>query len=229
MKIHILQHVSFESPGVIMDWVQKKGFSPSFTRFFMDEPLPKVSDFDLLVILGGPMGISEEEKYPWLKEEKQFIKDCLRQEKKIIGICLGAQLLANAIGAKVYKNPEKEIGWFPIEKVPGVNHPVLMMFPGISLQAFHWHADTFSLPQNAIPLFSSAATKIQAFIANDKWLGLQFHWEVKPENIQQLFIHAKNDLTPGKFVQQPEVMLKNPDYFYKSNISLFHLLDYFIP
>jgi GMP synthase-like glutamine amidotransferase len=111
MRIHILQHVPYESPGSITDWAEEKGFPVSYTRFYENGQLPRLEDFDLLVIMGGPMNIYEKDKYPWLMLEKAFIQNCLSAKKKILGICLGSQLLADALGTKVYSNKEKEIGF----------------------------------------------------------------------------------------------------------------------
>lgn len=212
MRIHILQHVAFEDAGVIEEIAGEASYSISYTRFFESIHYPDPKNFDLLIIMGGPMNIHEAEKYPWLVEEKAFLKSCLREKKKILGICLGSQLLADVLGAKVYRNQEKEIGWFPVRKHPDGNHELMDLFPE-QFPAFHWHGDTFDLPKGAVPLFTSEATSFQGFILNDLWTGLQFHWETLPRSIESLLQFAIEDLTPGNFVQSPEVMLREKNYF----------------
>lgn len=113
MKIHYLQHVPFELPEHISVWAKEKGHEITGTLLYENYYLPELSEFDLLVILGGPMGVDDEDKHPWLVLEKHFIKEAIQHRKLVIGICLGAQLIAEILGGKVYKNHYKEIGWFP--------------------------------------------------------------------------------------------------------------------
>jgi len=224
MRIHILQHVPYESPGSITDWAEEKGFPVSYTRFYENGQLPRLKDFDLLVIMGGPMNIYEKEKYPWLTLEKAFIQSCLSAEKKMLGICLGSQLLADALGARIYPNKEKEIGWFPIYK--NGKHSVLDLFPEEDITAFHWHGDTFDLPEYTEPLFRSEATKNQGFVYENRVFALQFHWEIQPGTLEQLIKHAQNDPTPGIYVQSPDRMLNHLSGFDESGNHLRDLLDY---
>jgi len=228
MKIHILQHVSFEDPGTILGWAEERNFPVYFTRFFRQESLPKPDDFDLLIIMGGPMSLTDTGKYPWLGQEKAFLKKCVASGKKMLGICLGAQLLAEALGAKVYRNRQKELGWFSIQKNETSGHDILNLFAEKSLPAFHWHGDTFDLPEGAVPLFSSKATRNQAFVWNDRVYALQFHWEVKPENVRLLLKHSAADLTEGPFVQHPEEMLDKRMLFNEAQKNLFRFLDYVV-
>src|SRR5665213_1473810 len=115
LRIHYFQHVHFEGPGNIEEWCNKHGHSLTATKFYEDFKLPSLTDIDWLVIMGGPMSVNDEEEITWLAAEKQFIQKAIQAEKTIIGICLGAQLLADVMGSKVYQNTYKEIGWFPIE------------------------------------------------------------------------------------------------------------------
>ena len=226
MKLHILQHVPFENPGTILDWAGERKFSVGFTQLFRQEKLPDQEEFDLLIVMGGPMSLSDTEKHPWLVQEKAFLNKTLDSGKKMIGICLGAQLLAEMLGAKVFPNKQKEIGWFPIQKSKASGHKILNLFAKKTLPAFHWHGDTFDLPKKAIPLFSSEATKNQAFVWNNRVFALQFHWEVKPENVRLLLENSAADLTDGPFVQQPEEMLAKPALFTEARKNLFRLLDF---
>jgi len=226
MKVHVLQHVPFENPGLILEWAEEKNFPVRFTQLFRQETLPNPDEFDLLIIMGGPMSLSDTEKYPWLVQEKAFLKKTLASGKKMLGICLGAQLLAETLGAKVFPNSQKEIGWFPIQKNNTAGHKILKLFKEEILPAFHWHGDTFDLPKEATPLFSSETTKNQAFVWNKQVFALQFHWDVKPENIRLLRENSAADLTDEPFVQHPDEMLANPALFAEARKNLFRLLDF---
>jgi len=200
MRIHILQHVDFEGEGIIADWALSKNMTLSHTRFYLNDSLPSIDSFDFLVIMGGPMGIYDETDYPYLASEKIFIKEAIAQGKKVLGICLGSQLLADCLGAKVKPNTQKEIGWFPIEPVN--HHPLFEDFYANKENTiFHWHGDTFDLPEGCIHLFKSAATPNQAFIYNNQAIGLQFHLELKPENLKALIANAGHELISGPFIQ----------------------------
>lgn len=200
MRIHILQHVGFEGEGIIADWALSKNMSLSHTRFYLNDTLPAIDSFDFLVIMGGPMGIYDEDDYPYLASEKVFIKDAIARGKKVLGICLGSQLLADCLGAKVKPNTQKEIGWFPIEPVN--RHPLFEEFYANNENTiFHWHGDTFDLPKDCIHLFKSAATPHQAFIYNNQAIGLQFHLELKPENLEALIANTGHELTQAPYIQ----------------------------
>ncbi len=115
MRAHYLQHVPFEGLGSIKSWLKKSGYEISNTQFFNSKVLPSIDEIDLLVVMGGPMSVNDEAKYPWLVEEKKFIRNTIEAGKSVLGICLGAQLIASSMGVKVFSNSEKEIGWFPVE------------------------------------------------------------------------------------------------------------------
>lgn len=223
MRIHVLQHVPYESPGLITDWAKEKGFSVSFTRFYESEQFPSLEDIDLVVIMGGPMNIYENEKYPWLKTEKVFLRSCHEAKKKMLGICLGSQLLADTLGAKVFSNKEKEIGWFPIYK--NGSHPLLDLFTDEAITAFHWHGDTFDLPKGATPIFYSEATKNQGFVYDNRVFALQFHWEIQPNALTELIQHS-NENYEGRYLQTPEKMLDNSSGFEVAKKHLWDLLDF---
>ena len=170
------------------------------TKFFESPTLPDVDDLDLLIIMGGPMSINDEAGYPWLAAEKEFIRSAIEKDKAVIGICLGAQLIAGAMGAAVYPNREKEIGWFPIagEMTDGAQES--FSFPE-ELLVFHWHGETFDLPHGAVRLAAGAACKNQAFQLGRRVIGLQFHLETTPDAARDIDHHCRDELQPSRYVQ----------------------------
>ena len=146
-RAHIFQHVPFEGPGSIEPWLAAEGFTVSCTRFFEAHELPGVEEVELLIVLGGPMSVNDEADYAWLAPEKRYLRAFIEAGKPVLGICLGAQLIAAALGSRVYPNREKEIGWFPIEPVSSAGEE-LFSFPG-NQTVFHWHGETFDLPVGA--------------------------------------------------------------------------------
>lgn len=222
LRIHYLQHVPFEGPGCIADWASAKGHSLSATKFFENNQLPELSDFDWLIVMGGPMGVYDEEKYDWLNPEKEFIRQAIDAGKTVLGICLGSQFIASALGAKVYPNSEKEIGWFPIFPAP---EDQLLGESSDPFPVFHWHGDTFDLPSEAIRLASSEICSNQAFIYNNKVVGLQFHMEVTEESLRQMITFCGNELVNGRYIQSAETILNNAQFISELNRRMFRLLD----
>ena len=219
MRVHYLQHEPYEGLGCIEDWVNKNGFSLSSTKFFENTNLPDLSDFDFLIVMGGPMGVHDEAKYPWLKQEKDLIKNSVNNNKIVLGICLGSQLVANSLGAEVYKNEFKEIGWFPVRIKK--EHKFFKDFPN-EMEVFHWHGDTFDLPEGAVHISQSSICKNQAFVFNNKVIGLQFHFEVTTDSVKEMVHYGKDELIPGKYIQSPKEIIdksflteRNNDYMYK--------------
>jgi len=223
MKIHFLQHAHFEDPGYLVDWAENNGHSHSSTYLFNNESLPGNEDFDLLVIMGGPMNIYEEEKYPWLVAEKELIKKAIHSGKKVLGICLGSQLIADALGVKVYPNKHKEIGWFPVFKNEFSCFNCTRYLER-EILSFHWHGETYDLPKGADRLYSSEATPNQGFSFGENVIALQFHWEVKKENVEKMLQFSGSDLTSGQYVQTPEELLKDETVFRNMNSNLDKLL-----
>lgn len=160
MRAHILQHVSFEDSGSMGLWLAKSQAEISYTRFFEDQVLPQVRDLDLVIAMGGPMSVKDELALPWLRAEKDFIRQAVRSGVSVLGVCFGAQLIASALGARVYRNSQKEIGWFPIERT--VHATDVFCFPK-KCTVFHWHGETFDLPEGAVQLARSQGCSNQAF------------------------------------------------------------------
>ncbi|BBB90011.1 MAG TPA: type 1 glutamine amidotransferase [Methylomusa anaerophila] len=202
MRIHYLQHVPFEDPAHIACWVRDKGHSLTGTRLYNQEAVPAMDQFDWLVIMGGPMNIYEEEQYPWLKVEKQFIKAAIDNRKVVLGICLGAQLIAAVVGGKVTKNPEGEIGWLPVTlNAEAYKSPLFKNFPA-TFPVFQWHNDTFStLGEGSLCIAGSVACAQQAFIYKERVIGFQFHLESTQESIAALIRHCAGEMTEGAYIQ----------------------------
>lgn len=210
IRLHYLQHAAFEGPARIQDWAHRKGHVLSGTRVDETQDFPSMQSFDWLVILGGPMNVYEEEKYPWLKEEKAFIKDAIRNKKVVLGVCLGAQLIADALGGHVYKNHHKEIGWYPVFLTPKAKKsPVFGKLPE-SFEVFHWHGDTFDLPAGCVRMLESEACVNQAFEYETRVFGLQCHFESSSDSIESLVKNCGNELVRGKFIQSQEEILALP-------------------
>ena len=180
--------------------------------------------FDFLIVMGGPMSVHDEDKYPWLKKEKEFIRSAIENKKIVIGICLGSQLIAEVLGSKVYQNKEKEIGWFPIKFSHSENSNKILNSLPQELEVFHWHGDTFNLPKSSIHLAESKCTKNQAFVL-DKIIGLQFHLEITEKGLEKMINYCKGELDGSGFVQS-EDEIKNSNFLCKKNNEfMFKLLD----
>jgi GMP synthase-like glutamine amidotransferase len=204
LKIHYLQHVPFETPGYLDTLTAAHGCSISTTRLWEQTVFPSPSEIDLLVILGGPMNIYGYERYPWLTDEKRFLEKIIESDTKMLGICLGSQLLADVLGGSVIKNRCKEIGWFPVSlsREAGVSS-LFKHFPE-QFTPFHWHGDTYRLPPGAIRLGSSEACENQGFIFKNRIAALQFHLEMVPHNLQSLIDNCGNELAADEYIQSAD-------------------------
>jgi GMP synthase-like glutamine amidotransferase len=203
VKVHVLQHAPFEGLGSIAAWLSEHHAAVSVTRLFAGGPLPSADAFELLIAMGGPMSVNDEDALPWLRSEKQLVRDAVTAGRRVLGVCLGAQLIASALGARVFRNRVKEIGWFPVQAVP--SPPDTFRFPA-ELEVFHWHGETFDLPPGAVRLARSEGCEQQAFQIGRNVLGLQFHLETTPESVDAMLENGRDDLTPGPFVQaEPEI------------------------
>ncbi|MDQ6983403.1 MAG: type 1 glutamine amidotransferase, partial [Ghiorsea sp.] len=195
MRIHTIQHVAFEGLGCMQPYLEGKGHDLSFTHLSAGKALPNLNDIDALIIMGGPMGIYDDADLPWLKGEKVFIKQVIDAGKKVLGICLGAQLIADVLGSTdskraVYAGQHKEIGWFEIQKSGELQGTILDdVFPPC-LDVFHWHEDMFDVPQGGKALAASKACENQGFVYNNRVVGLQFHLETTPESAAALIAHC---------------------------------------
>lgn len=228
LRIHYLQHVPFEGLGSIAAWIDDRGHTAAATRFDLGETLPAVDAFDWLIVMGGPMGTADEADYPWLVAEKIFIRQAIASGKTVLGICLGSQLIAEVLGGSVRSGDqagtEPEIGWWPIAKTEaGRTHPLLAAMPD-TFTVFHWHGDTWSLPQGAMLLAGSEGCQSQAFSAGDRVVGLQFHLEATPSGVAELLAHGAGELdTARRYVQSAtaiEAGLSHADANYRVLVGM---------
>ncbi len=226
MRVHYIQHVPFEGIGAIAQWAATRGHSVTGTPVYT-EAFPHPGEFEMLVVMGGPMNIHQEREYPWLAEEKRFIRAAIDGGKLVLGVCLGAQLLADVLGGEVFAGPQPEIGWFPVELTQvGRASRVFGVLPP-AFETLHWHGDTFTVPPGAVPAASSALTPNQAFeYADGRVVALQFHLEATPASWSALAENCAEELRePGEWVSSAEDMLGRRALFAPANAMLFSLLD----
>ena len=192
-----IRHVAFEDLGTLGDVLESRGFDVTYMEAGRDD-FATVGDPDLLVVLGGPIGAYEGDVYPFLAPETKLVEARLRAQKPTIGICLGAQIMAQALGARVYPSGVKEIGWAPVTLTETGRSSCLSQLA--DTKVLHWHGDTFDLPAGATLLASSSLVKHQAFLWGKAALALQFHIEVKGRDLERWFIGHTAELGATKSV-----------------------------
>ena len=187
-----------------------RGITVSTSRLFDTPALPGPGDLDWLIVMGGPMSVNDEDVHPWLAPEKRLIARCIASGKTVLGICLGAQLIASALGARVFPNACKEIGWFPVRrsKAAPAAGPAGLFPDGV--EVFHWHGDTFDLPRGAALFLESEACAHQAFSIGAKVVGLQFHLETTPRSAAALVAGSRHEIVPSATIQTESEMLARP-------------------
>lgn len=201
METYIFQHVAFEGPGAILPYLESKGYHVHLVKLYAGDPVPSSLDVDFAVLMGGPMSALEEDKYPFMVEEKQLCRELFAADKPVLGVCLGAQIMANAFFAPIRQNPEKEIGFYPVT-----------FENGFTVNAFHWHGETFDIPEYAESIAYSEACRNQGFKMG-RSLGLQFHLETTTESLNSLLENCAEELeaalsAKAKYVQSKSQILE---------------------
>jgi GMP synthase-like glutamine amidotransferase len=225
MRWHCLQHAAFEGPAQLSTWVHRKGYRLSRTRLWKDATFPAQDEFDGLFILGGPMNVYEDAKHSWLVPERAFIERTMGGGKPILGVCLGAQLIASVLGGRVTEMSNKEIGWFPVKLTQAGRDSCLFRgFPSC-FTALHWHGDCFAVPSGAVHAARSDGCEQQAFIYGDRIVGLQFHLETSREGIAAMIQNCGNDLCCGPHIQDQYAIENCGDYLARAHQLLSTLLD----
>jgi GMP synthase-like glutamine amidotransferase len=219
VRIQALQHVPFEGPGAIASWAKARGHELGVARLH-DGEMP--GSFEALVVMGGPLSVHDEQIHPWLAPEKLLIRRAIDEGKRVLGVCLGGQLVAEVLGGKVTRNPEREIGWFPVDAAEST--PIARALPR-RFEAFHWHGETFSLPPGAVRVASSAGCANQAFAWGERVLALQFHLETTREVAAALVENCRDELTPGRWVQSEKEIVGSAEQFEALNARMVALLD----
>ena len=212
MKVLIIQHVDFENPGYFRNLFEAMNAEIAYLNFF-EAGYRITQEFDLLLIMGGPMNIYEEEKYPWLKEEKALSRNALEKKKMIIGVCLGSQLIADALGKRIYRIPSREIGWFPVRKT----HEEVLNFLPEYATVFHWHGESYDIPEACTAFYGTDLTPNQSFLFDNRVLALQFHMEMTPEGAEMLIENCRDELDGTSYVMSPEMIMEGFSRYRESN------------
>jgi len=225
IKIHVLQHEPFEGPGLVADWAAERGHNLTVTEVYNNETLPSPDSFDWLVIMGGGMSVNDEKELSWLKPEKEFVKAVIDTGKTVIGFCLGSQMIVNVLGKKVYSNKVKEIGWYPVS-LTDTGKQSAFFTPQWDRQVFfHWHGETFDLPDEAEHLAFTETCSNQAFIIGNRIFGFQFHPETNYQTLQQMVESGNAELVKDKFVMEAAEILAAKNYIETTRPLCFELLD----
>lgn len=219
-RLLVFQHVPHEILGTFNPLLKEAGFRIRYVNFGRTpDARPKVEKYDGLIILGGPMCVNQVDSYPHLLTEIAAIRTAMELSMPVLGICLGAQLIASALGARVRKNPVKEIGWYDVSATAdGKQDPLFSLFGGTE-KIFQWHGDTFDIPTGAVHLATSPDCQNQAFRYGDRTYGLQFHLEVDAALIQRwlktpLYVQELKPLAPE--ISAEQILAETPDQIDKS-------------
>jgi GMP synthase-like glutamine amidotransferase len=222
MTLHILQHVEFEGPGHVADWASSRGVPLRVVRLYAGDALPEIAAGDGIVAMGGPMSVNDGSLHPWIGPEIALLRDASDRDIPLLGICLGAQLIASALGASVAAGEHREIGWFPV--IPDPRSGSWAALLDEDMPVFHWHGETFALPDGSRRLASSPGCDNQGFVRG-RSVGLQFHLETTPGIAADLIDACRDEMTEGPWIQTPEQILGNHAAFAGIHACLDRLLD----
>lgn len=223
MKILCIMHADFETPGVIQDWARDKGYAFLISKPYQGEDCLRHQDFDLLVVMGGPQSACALENDPYLYDEVTLIQRAITAQKMVIGFCLGAQLIGQALGAQAERNPEKEIGVFPITlTAEGQQDRIFKDFPK-TFSVIHWHNDMPGLAKDSLILAASAGCPRQIVKYSSRVYGLQCHLEITKQGIETMTAACPDDFKPSVYTQTPQELLEQ-DYA-PINRAMYTVLD----
>ncbi len=226
--LRVIQHVPFEGPAALADWAADAGYHLRTVHPYRGDVLPGPDDPAPAILMGGPMGMGDDARHPWLAEEKTWIRRSVDRGRRLLGICLGAQLLADALGAVVEPMKGREIGWFPVRRDAGwLDSPLAAALPE-TFTPFHWHGDAFALPDDTLPLGASEFGSCQGFIAGRDVLGLQFHLEATPASVEALLEAGRDELDGSPGVQSVALIRGNAGLYREANRLMTGLLDAFL-
>lgn len=237
IKAHVLRHVEFEGLGNIEKYFENNSIDYSETRLFKGDKLPEVEGIDLLVVMGGPMGIYDDEDFPFLAKERKFISNVIEHGIKVLGICLGAQFLSHSLGGEVYCGPYKEIGWFPVEYSQEFynwlnSHNESIDHKLMSSYVFQWHGDTFTNPIGSISIARSEPGINQGFLYKDQILALQFHVEMTKDTVFSIVTNGRDEIgdldVNHKYIQNENSIISEESFFIDNYKFLVQLLDSFL-
>lgn len=207
MRLHVIQHNTLPDHVAFERWAEDEEHKLTRNNMLNDTTLPNIDDFDWLIILGGIMDTHEEETYPWLVDEKKLIRQAIDANKIVLGICLGAQLVAEVLGAEVRKNEHAELGWHGVHRTDdAINSEVFSTFP-IFMSVFQWHYYMFDLPEGAARIFENEAAPNQAFEYNGRVIATQFHPEYDADCIRQLVTEHGDNMPEGPYIQPKEQIM----------------------
>ncbi len=201
--ITCFQHIDCEGPGYLLNVLKAKRIEVELLKPFKGDTVPERLG-DGLIVLGGPMGVYEENQFPWMTAELKAIRHCLASSIPVLGICLGSQMLAHAAGGQVFRGAQPEVGWYPIEQTPEGRLDSLFLGVAPEFEAFHWHGDTFTLPSNALRLAGSRLYPNQIFKTGNNAYGFQCHLEVTEEMVKNWAAIYAKELTPSGGPNRPE-------------------------
>jgi GMP synthase (glutamine-hydrolysing) len=212
-EVLVFQHDPFEDLGLFAEVLARQGTDYRVVRLFDGEmPAENWEEINSLIVLGGPMGVDEEEDFSFLRWEKRIIRAAIDEAVPMVGVCLGAQLIAAALGARVFHGAVKEIGWSPVAITPHGQVDSLLGYLPEHATVFQWHGDGFELPRGATHLASSVNYKNQAFRLGKSIYGLQFHLEVTPTMIERWISERSKDLALAPYVQLDKILADTRSY-----------------
>ncbi len=206
-KIYVLQNHQLENLARIADSLEGAALAWQYIRIYEGQPIPtEMKGAGGLIVMGGPMAVYQRDKYPFLRDEMRLIEAAAKEDLPVLGVCLGSQIVAAALGAKVLKNPAgKEIGWHPVTLTDAAGEDRLFKGIGQTITPFHWHGDVFELPAGAVSLAKSDKTPCQAFRYGSTVYGLQFHLEATTESVAAMAAAWPRDLEREN-ISAPEML-----------------------